>query len=134
MGATGTTTVDFGAFPGSSHTTVAVTGPAGIVAGSLVEAWIRPVATADHTADEHVVEPIKVVAGDIVAATGFTIHALNANDRIEPVIPARHSTEIQQATATTVVNKIAQPGAGAQGGGGIGTRLYGLFTVAWIWN
>jgi len=56
--ATGTTTIDFGAFPGATDATVAVTGQAAIVAGSLVEAWIRPVATADHTADEHRVEEI----------------------------------------------------------------------------
>ena len=53
MGAQGTAVLDFGAFPGKSDASVAVTGQAAIVAGSLVEAWIRPVDTADHTADEH---------------------------------------------------------------------------------
>jgi hypothetical protein len=72
---TGTTTVNFGAFPGSTDTTVTITGQASIVAGSLVEAWIRPVATADHSADEHWVERPEVTAGNIVAATGFTIYA-----------------------------------------------------------
>jgi hypothetical protein len=71
--ATGTATLDFGAFPGASDTSVAVTGQAGIVSGSLVGAWIRPVATAEHTADEHRVEALFVVADTIVAATGFTI-------------------------------------------------------------
>lgn len=41
MGAHGVTQVDFGVFPGSSHATVTVTGQAGFVAGSEVEAWIR---------------------------------------------------------------------------------------------
>jgi hypothetical protein len=77
--ATGTTTIDFGAAPGSLYTSVAVTGQAGIVSGSLVEAWIRPVATADHLADEHIVDPPEVVAADIIAATGFTIHARSNN-------------------------------------------------------
>ncbi len=42
MGATGKTTIDFGAFPGKSDTSVAITGQAAIIAGSLVEALIRP--------------------------------------------------------------------------------------------
>ncbi len=65
MGASGTAALDFGAFPGKSDASVAVTGQAGIVSGSLVEAWIRPEATADHTADEHMLETLKVFAGNI---------------------------------------------------------------------
>jgi hypothetical protein len=80
--ATGTTTVDFGAFPGATDTSVAVTGQTGIVSGSLVEAWLRPVATADHSADEHWVEEIQVTAGNIVAGTGFTIYARTRNHRL----------------------------------------------------
>lgn len=72
--ATGTATIDFGAFPGATDTSLAVTGQAAIASGSLVEAWLRPAATADHTADEHMVEAIHVFAADIVAGTGFTIH------------------------------------------------------------
>ena len=67
MGAQGSTTVNFGAFPGSSDTSVAVTGQASILAGSLVEAWVSPVATGDHSADEHLVETFKVMAGNVVA-------------------------------------------------------------------
>jgi len=77
--ATGSTTVDFGAAPGSLYTSVAVTGQAAIVSGSMVEAWIRPVATADHRADEHIVDPPLVVAADIIDGTGFTIHARSNN-------------------------------------------------------
>jgi hypothetical protein len=93
MGAQGTTTIDFGAYPGASDATVAVTGQAAIVAGSLVEAWIRPVATADHSIDEHRVEELIIDADTIVAATGFTIFGRTMN-----------------------------------------VRLYGLWTVAWVWN
>jgi hypothetical protein len=75
MSASGTATIDFGAFPGAPDATVAVTGQAAIVSGSLVGAWIRPVATADHSADEHRLETIAIVADTIVAATGFTIYA-----------------------------------------------------------
>lgn len=76
MGAQGTATLDFGVHPGSTHATIAVTGQASIVAGSLVEAWIRPEATADHSADEHMLENLEIVARDIVAGTGFTIHGI----------------------------------------------------------
>lgn len=101
MSSSGTATLDFGAFPGASDTSVAVTGQAGIVSGSLVEAWIRPVATADHSADEHMVETIKVFAGNIVAATGFTIYGFNDGQEADPE--------------------------------GVASRLYGTWTVAWVW-
>ncbi len=114
MSASGTTTVDFGAFPGASDTSVAITGQASIVAGSIVGAWIRPAATADHSADEHWVETLSVVAGNIVAATGFTIYALNVNPVPEP------STLQGRGTV-----RDGDPG---------GTRLYGLWTVAWAWS
>ena len=82
MGAQGTATIDFGAFPGKADTSVAVTGQTGILSGSLVEAWIQPAATADHSADEHMVENIRVVAGSIVAGTGFTIYAFTRYDNL----------------------------------------------------
>jgi hypothetical protein len=110
---TGTTSVDFGAFPGKSDASVAVTGQTGIVAGSLVEAWIRPVATADHTADEHLVENIKIVAGNIVAGTGFTIYAFNTT----PHFPG--SDEVDGNFTVTPTNSAA--------------RLWGLWSVNWAW-
>lgn len=126
MGAQGTAELDFGAFPGASHATVAVTGQASIVAGSLVEAWIRPVATTDHTADEHMLETIKVFAADIVAGTGFTIHGFNTSELNEPVRDHLYETG-HTLTGTR---------GSARGGdnGGKGTRIYGKWTVAWVWN
>jgi len=133
MGATGFTTVNFGAFPGSSDTLVNITGQAAILAGSFVEAWIFPTATADHTADEHWVEGIKIVAGNIVAGTGFTIYARNDNQLNEPVISIPLIHHIQPA-GTAILIKTVVPGTIVGGyGGGKGTRLYGLFTVAWVW-
>lgn len=82
--ATGTATLDFGAFPGASDASLAVTGQGTIAAGSLVEAWLRPVATADHTADEHMVETLKIFAAAIVAGTGFTISGVNTSQLNEP--------------------------------------------------
>lgn len=72
--AVGTATVDFGASPGLVHATVAVTGQGGIVSGSRVEAWVRPEATLDHSADETLEEQLRVTAATIVAGTGFTIY------------------------------------------------------------
>lgn len=121
----GSTTIDFGAFPGKSDTSVAVTGQTAIVAGSTVDAWLRPETTADHPADEHLVETISVRAGNIVAATGFTIYAFNTSTLNEPLVrgPARAAT--------------VAPGGGPDPGsyiGGGGTRIWGLWTVSWRWQ
>lgn len=79
MSNSGTTIVDFGP-AGTDITTVAITGQAGILASSLVEAWLFPnAATVDHSIDEHVVEEIVIIAGNIVAGTGFTIYARTRN-------------------------------------------------------
>lgn len=102
MGAQGTTTVNFGAFPGTSDASVDVSGQAGFVATSLVEAWVFPVATADHSVDEHFVEPLRAQARYKVDGT-FTIYVLNASDLRDLVSD-------------------------------IGTLVYGLWTVAWVWN
>ena len=73
MGATGDTVLDFGAIP-VADASVVVTGQAGILATSKVEAFIRLEATADHSVDEHRVEPLKITAGNIVVGVGFTIY------------------------------------------------------------
>ncbi|MCX6951345.1 MAG: hypothetical protein NTV51_04055 [Verrucomicrobia bacterium] len=134
MGATGTTTVNFGAFPGSSDTSVAVTGQATILSGSLVEAWIFPTATADHTADEHWVEGIRVMAGNVSAGVGFTIYA-----RIDGAIPeglVQHGAVGDGGPVNSgLLSGTAGPlkGAGAPSIGGLAPRLYGQYTVAWVW-
>jgi hypothetical protein len=80
MAVQGSTVVDFGAFPGKIDANVAVTGQSGISGANSVEAWISPTATSDHSADEHLLDAPIVLAGNIVAATGFTIYAV-ASDR-----------------------------------------------------
>lgn len=126
---TGITTLDFGAFPGKSDASTAVTGQGAIVAGSLVEAWIRPVATADHTDTEHMVETLKVHAASIVAATGFTIYGFNTSEVNEPLG--------DYDVADLVAAAAAQPGSVRSqtigSVGGRGTRIYGTWTVAWAW-
>ena len=107
MGAQGTTTINLGAFPGASDGTAVITGQAGILSGSLVEAWILPAATADHSADEHWVENLIISAGNIVAGTGFTIYLRDGNQEYEPY---------------------AIRGLGSQ------PRVYGIWNIAWVWN
>lgn len=126
MGAQGTTTIDFGAFPGKSDASVTVTGQGSITGTSLVEAWLFPSATADHSADEHMLETIRVVAGNVSAGTGFTIYAFNTSTLNEPLEFAGVS---RFRSAATSVYGYADPSVG-----GKGTRIYGQWTVGWVWN
>ena len=115
MPGSGVTTVNFGAFPGSSDASIAITGQPAILAGSLIEAWILPAVTADHSADEHIFDTLGVVAGNISAGVGFTIYGVNTSTLNEPLTQADRS-----GSAPSV--------------GGQGTRLYGQFSVGWVWN
>lgn len=125
----GTTTVNFGAFPGSSDASVVITGQVGILAGSNVDVWITPIATADHSADEHLVETIKVIAGDIIAGVGFTIYAFNTSQVNEPTTQPRLS-RFSGSGQDAGTGKVA---GGAVDIGGKTPRIYGQFTVAWSW-
>jgi len=81
--ATGTVLVDFGALvpcPTSQsvgvpvgQAQVTVTGQTAITASSLVEAWVFPATTADHTHDEHYCENLRPIAGHVVAGSSFDI-------------------------------------------------------------
>lgn len=77
MGAQGTATIDFGAFPGSNEATVTVTGQGTIASDSAAEAWIMAEATSDHTAKDHTFAAllIALTCGTVVPGTGFTINA-----------------------------------------------------------
>ena len=91
MPGTGTVNVDFGAFPGTDKASVAITGQASIASGSLVEAWIRPIATADHSEDEVVMltrfVSVSVPNSLLIAGTGFTIAAVCDNGPLHGLIP-----------------------------------------------
>ena len=133
--AVGTAVLDFGAFPGKSDASVDVIGQGGIVAGSVVSAWLRPAATADHTADEHMVETIKVFAGNIIAGTGFTIYGFNTNQINEPLFMGRGNGSVSVAAAAITTDDIGEGGFSPLAGvGGMGTRIYGQWTVAWSWS
>jgi hypothetical protein len=129
MGAQGTAILDFGAFPGASDASVSITGQAGIVAGSLVEAWIRPVITVDHSADEHMLETLKVFAANIIAGTGFTIYGFNSGQLNEKDYPQLYETG--QTRAGSPIQAGHHSGNYSEGRG---TRIYGKWQVAWVWN
>jgi hypothetical protein len=119
MGAQNTTTIDFGAYPGAEEASVTITGQASILSGSLVEAWIMPTATADHSADEHRLDPPRVIAGNVVAATGFTIYG--------------HA----ETSAQPDLDGVSGLGKGVliqNSGNANNARVYGTWTVAWVWN
>lgn len=81
MPGTGQTTIDFGAFPGTLDASVTITGQGAIVSGSLVEAWVYPIATADHSVAEHYTDPPRIMAGEITAAAGFVIRGFSLDQR-----------------------------------------------------
>lgn len=127
MATTGTASLDFGTFPGASDASVVITGQTGILSSSLVEAWIFPADTADHSADEHIIETIKVVAHTIVPGTGFTITGINTSEiyeALEYVQPVRFSAASIAPRAGGIFPSV----------GGIGTLIFGVFNVAWVWN
>lgn len=69
--------VDFGAFPGADSADVLVDGQRGIEADAVVHCWIAPIDTADHSADEHVIEEIDVRCSAVRAGAGFTLTAFS---------------------------------------------------------
>lgn len=126
----GTVLLDFGAFPGASDASVAVAAPT-IASGSLAEAWIFPAATSDHTADEHMVETIKVFAGQVQVGVGFTVYGFNDNQLLE-----------QGDDPLQLLGRVSGVGLGpgkqdrgiVANAGGTGTRIYGKWNIGWVWN
>jgi hypothetical protein len=76
--ATGTAVLDFGATP-AENASVVVTGQAGILTTSHVEAFMMRDSTTDNGVDEHeeAAAMLRLVCGSIVAGTGFTIYAFS---------------------------------------------------------
>jgi hypothetical protein len=128
MAAQGTAVVDFGAFPGAASASVTVTGQTGIGAGSLVEAWVWPAATADHTVGEHLVEQLRVVAHTITPGVGFVIDAQCTATLPEGLTASGPGAP---GVATTVERSI---GASPPTIGGLLPRLYGQWNIAFVWN
>ena len=75
----GTATLTFGtAASRDIYAESVVTGQAGILSTSKVEAYFMDDSTSDHSADEHVMASgvIDLVCGAVVAGTGFTIYGI----------------------------------------------------------
>lgn len=125
-GAQAVTTISFGAFPGASDASLDITGQTGIDVSSVVTAWLQPADTDDHTADEHRIETISVMAGNVVPGVGFTIYAQNNSQRNEPL--GKTGVDTFRSTAATVY------GYAGESVGGKGTLIYGKWTVAWKWS
>jgi hypothetical protein len=133
---TGTAELDFGAFPGATDASLAVTGQASIVAGSAVWAVLIPVATADHTADEHLVDGPIVLAGNIIAGTGFTLYGKvreqQQQQRQDPFLgrQIRGDTSGKAQVAATITGlQLPNPG----GTNDSAPMLYGRYSVRWFW-
>lgn len=83
--ATGTATINFGAFPGKYEASVAVTGQTTISATSKVEAFVMGEdSTATHTAADHrLLDALTgFTCGTPTTATGFTIYATSPQRQI----------------------------------------------------
>lgn len=77
MATQGETPIDFGA-TGTDHASVAVTGQAGILAASDVDAYWMATSTSDNDEVAHrlAASLVQLVVGDIIAGTGFTIYGI----------------------------------------------------------
>ena len=123
----GTATIDFGAFPGASDASVTITGQTGIDSlSSNVQVWMRAEDSADHTAEEHMVETIALFATDIVNGVGFTIRGFNTSQTNEPL--DRPHIALFRTAATSIY------GDTKQSVGGTGTRISGKWNVNWKWT
>jgi hypothetical protein len=76
MANVGSTTINFGAFPGSNEASVAVT-DANILASSITDAWITAQSSSNHTVNDHAYAAalIGISTGAPFAGVGFTIYA-----------------------------------------------------------
>ena len=75
----GTSSINFGAFPGTSEASIAVTGQTTISATSKAEAYLMgDDTTADHTASDHryAAALIALTCGTPTAGVGFTIYGI----------------------------------------------------------
>lgn len=71
----GSVAIDFGATPGTNFVSVDVTGQALLTGTSKIKAYKAIQATGTHNEYEHILVPLNIAVGNIVAGTGFTIYA-----------------------------------------------------------
>lgn len=81
LGARGLAVVDFGA-GGALDAYVAISGQTAITAAHVPMAQVACVATADHSADEHMIEELEVRCGPVLPGSGFLVLARTRNTRL----------------------------------------------------
>jgi hypothetical protein len=62
----------------------------GVEVGSIVEAWLSPVATNDHSADEHIFDGPHITAHIGTPGVGITIHGVAPTGVTNPLEPGPH--------------------------------------------
>jgi hypothetical protein len=82
----GVAILDFGAFPGQPMVSLVVASPDVSDPNAELDAWVIPVATTDHTADEHIADGPAVIAAYTTPGTSFTI-TCSQNAKTLPVPP-----------------------------------------------
>lgn len=91
--ATGTVTLNFGVTPASrkAHATVDVTGLSGLTSASYIEAFTMAESSANHSADEIMVDKIHLTCQFLTAAS-FRVHGVVEKGRAWGDIPLRWVT------------------------------------------
>ena len=115
---TGTAVLDFGTFPGSNVAYVDVA-TAGVISTSIIDAWIRPVASADHTDTDHIAAQIRVT-GVYVSDNNIRVYGINANDVTPPLEPQPAATPKLRGVLVRTERQAAP-------------MLVGQFNVNWSW-
>lgn len=121
----GSGTLDFGAFPGKSDAFVDIAS-GGVLTTSIVWAFLRPVATADHTADEHWVESLEVTGICEVNGT-VRIYGKNVNNLFSALVPG--PAFVDRATTNPFPNMDFKDRFGGEG-----TLIYGQWSVGFAWQ
>ena len=71
----GSSTIDFGNTPGTNIVVITITGQTQIKTTSKVKAYLVGQASTTHNAYEHLIVPINITCGNIVAGSQFDIYA-----------------------------------------------------------
>jgi hypothetical protein len=97
----GVATVDFGAFPGSPMAQLTVLAGDIFDPSAVLQASVTPIATADHTADEHTADPPLVSA--VVSGSNIIITAMPSGRdlQVPPGTPFGNKSGSQQPIAQT---------------------------------
>lgn len=93
---------------------------AGVVSTSTIEAWIRPIASSDHTDTDHVAAPMRVV-GTYLSDNNLRIYGINQNDVIPPLEPQPAVTSKLRGPLVRFDRQNAP-------------MFVGQFNVSWSWS